>query len=92
MLTVVSGFALVAVKVATSYSLLPDKLDLLDGMVLGAGIFTGLGGGIGLIRGRTADAASTGATTGAVIGLVVGALFVGFELLFAPAKGGVLLA
>ena len=57
---------------------MPETLDLLDGMLLGAGFGSASGGGFGLIlkwRGKTIELENFVAT-GTIIGVVAGGLFV----------------
>jgi hypothetical protein len=63
---------------STVYTWLPGNLDLLDGMILGAGFGSALGGGLGLIlrwRNKTIELENF-VTTGTIIGVVVGGLLV----------------
>lgn len=63
---------------STVYTWLPEKLDLLDGMILGAGFGSALGGGFGLIlkwRDKTIELEHFVAT-GTIIGVIAGGLLV----------------
>jgi high-affinity Fe2+/Pb2+ permease len=63
---------------STVYTWLPEKLDLLDGMILGAGFGSALGGGFGLLlkwKRKTIELENFVAT-GTIIGVVAGGLFV----------------
>jgi len=58
---------------ATSYRALPESIDLLSAMAIGAGIGAGVGGAVGLIAGRDPGEATA---AGALGGLVAGAMYV----------------
>jgi hypothetical protein len=63
---------------STVYTWLPDKIDLLGGMILGAGFGSASGGGFGLIlkgRHKTIELENFVAA-GTIIGVVAGGLFV----------------
>jgi hypothetical protein len=59
-----------SIHLAITYSWLPEKLDVIDGMTLGAGLGAALGGGIGLLASTTT--ASKLAPAGTILGVVVG--------------------
>jgi hypothetical protein len=60
-------------QLATTYSWLPDKVDLLNGMALGAGLGAALGGGISLLPWVRMDRMPA---VGTVVGVVIGGLAV----------------
>lgn len=74
----VASFKLALLPLAIAFSWLPEELDLLAGMTLGAGFGAALGGGIGLIvKIRNEDSEIENmVVAGTIIGIVAGALVV----------------
>ena len=72
--------AWLGVNAATTLSWLPDKLDLANAMVLGAGVGAAVGGGVGLLPIVEAKAPQL-AAAGTVVFLVLATLAVVIEIL-----------
>ncbi|HSS04951.1 MAG TPA: hypothetical protein VLK89_07175 [Solirubrobacterales bacterium] len=73
-----ASFKLALLPFAIAFSWLPEELDLLDGMTLGAGFGAALGGGIGLavkMRNENLEIENM-VVAGTIIGIVAGALVV----------------
>ncbi|HEY2335724.1 MAG TPA: hypothetical protein VGH58_12055 [Solirubrobacterales bacterium] len=76
--TVLAGLG---VSAATTLSWLPDKLDVANAMVIGAGVGAAVGGGLGLLPFVKAKATKLSAA-GTVVFLALATLVVVIEILF----------
>jgi hypothetical protein len=76
-----TALAWLGVNASTTLSWLPDKLDLADAMVLGAGVGAALGGGVGLLPIVQAKAPQL-AAAGTIVFLALATVIVVIEILF----------